>query len=58
MNYLFPAVTCGISFVFFCLTIYAKHVWRDKGRTQAFGMVAIITALGFMYWVWFESGIE
>ena len=57
-NYLFPVATFAASFAFFWLTWVAKHVWRDKAKTQAFAMVAIITALAFMYWALFVADIE
>ena len=58
MNYLFPVVSFATSFVFFWLTWVAKNVWRDKPKTQAFAMVAIVSALAFMYWGLFVADIE
>ncbi len=57
MSSLLGWISFIIAFVSGFLAWIAKNVWRDRERTNLFAMIGIISALAFMIWAWFYSGL-
>ena len=48
-----PLLVCFIcAFIFGWLAWIAKHVWRNKTKTQLFALLAIIFTVSFMILTW------